>query len=355
MSDETHPPSGDEQDPWLKEGPPSDRARASAPDTAARPGNQSEEGPERRWEREVLTKLALATVQEQRRARRWGIFFKSLFFVFIFAVLLLSAPKDWEKVGGGRHTALVELDGEIAADKQANADNLIDALRAAFRDKGTAGVIIRADSPGGSPVQAGLVNDEIFRLRKKYPDVPVYAVVTDICASGCYYIISAADKIYADKASLVGSIGVLMNGFGFTGTLSKLGIERRLITSGKHKAFLDPFSPLKEQDRQFMQKLLDQVHRQFIDVVKKGRGSRLKPSDKLFSGLVWTGADGVKLGLVDGLRSTRDVAREVIGADKIVDYTRHPDYFQRLAQRFGASMGRRIGSLFGLSGTTPLE
>ena len=350
MSEEKPPPSQeprDEQDPWLNEETPAERPGAAAP------GGPTA-GSAQQWEREVLAKVALSAINEQRRARRWGIFFKSLFFIFLFMALFLSAPKDWEKVGGGRHTALVDLDGEIGADKRANADDLIDALRAAFRDKNTAGVIIRADSPGGSPVQAGLVNDEIYRLRKQYPGVPVYAVVTDICASGCYYIISAADKIYADKASIVGSIGVLMNGFGFTGTLDKLGIERRLITSGKHKAFLDPFSPLKEQDRQFMQQLLDQVHQQFIDVVKKGRGERLKPSDRLFSGLVWTGVEGIKLGLVDGLRSTRDVAREVIGAGRIVDYTRHPDYFQRLAQRFGASMGRRIASLLGL-GDSPLR
>lgn len=354
MSDEKQPPSPDEQDPWLNEGSGPGRPRASGQHSAAPAPDPQGDASEQRWERDVLTKLALSAIQEQRRTRRWGIFFKALFFVFILMALFVSAPKDWEKVGGGRHTALVELNGEIAQDKRANADDLIDALRAAFRDKSTAGVIIRADSPGGSPVQAGLVNDEIFRLRKQHPDIPVYAVVTDICASGCYYIISAADKIYADKASLVGSIGVLMNGFGFTGALNKLGIERRLITSGRHKAFLDPFSPLKEQDKKFMQALLDRVHRQFIDVVKKGRGNRLKPSDQLFSGLVWTGAEGVKLGLVDELRSTRDVAREVIGADRVVDYTRHPDYFQRLVQRFGASMGRRLGSLLGLP-ADPLE
>lgn len=344
MSDQEQPPS-EPQDPWINE-PPESKAPA-----AAQPGSDKREhGRDSAWERDVLTKLVMSTIQEQRRARRWNIFFRVLTFAILFFVLfMINAPKSWEPVPTGRHTSLVEIDGEIAADKAANADDIIKSLRAAFNDKGTAGVLIRADSPGGSPVQSGYISDEIFRLRKTYPNIPVYAVITDICASGCYYIVSAADKIYANKASIVGSIGVLMDGFGFVDTMKKLGVERRLITSGKNKGFLDPFSPLKQQDVKHIQTILDQVHQQFIDVVKKGRGDRLHITKDLFSGLMWTGQQSIKLGLVDGLRSPGEVARDVIGAEKVVDYTHRPDYLERFAERFGAAMGKRIGSILGLA------
>lgn len=348
MTDQEQPPSGERQDPWIGEPPPGEPSPAD-PAAGAQPRGHGQDKGEA-WERDVLTKLVMSTVQEQRRARRWNIFFRALTFLFLFFVLFtLNTSKTWEPVPTGRHTSLVEINGEIGADKTANAEDIIKSLRAAFNDKNTAGVLIRADSPGGSPVQSGYVNDEIFRLRKAHPNVPVYAVITDICASGCYYIVSAADKVYANKASIVGSIGVLMDGFGFVDTMKKLGVERRLITSGKNKGFLDPFSPLKQQDVHHIQTILDQVHRQFIEVVKKGRGDRLHITKDLFSGLMWTGQQGIDLGLVDALRSPGEVARDVIGADKIVDYTHHPDYLERFAERFGAAMGKRIGSMMGLA------
>jgi len=347
MSDQEQPPPREPQDPWINEQPESEPTAAATTPTAPRSDKQDQRQ-EFAWERDVLAKLVMSTVQEQRRSRRWNIFFRALTFALLFIVLFtINAPKTWEPVVTGRHTSLVEIDGEIAADKSANADDIIKSLRAAFKDKDTAGVLIRADSPGGSPVQSGYINDEIFRLRKAYPNIPVYAVITDICASGCYYIVSAADKIYANKASIVGSIGVLMDGFGFVDTMKKVGVERRLITAGKNKGFLDPFSPLKQQDVEHIQTILDQVHQQFIDVVKKGRGNRLHITDNLFSGLMWTGEQSIKLGLVDELRSPGEVARDVIGAEKVVDYTHRPDYLERFAERFGAAMGKRIGSILG--------
>lgn len=349
-----------DRDPQSKD--PQDRDKAPGPDTPPGPADPWLDGPpppssrppqspppEANWQHAVMTRFAYAALQEQRRSRRWGIFFKSLFLAYLFLLLVIYLPRPWTGgTGGGRHTALVQIDGEIAADKPANADDLIASLQAAFRDKGTAGVIIQANSPGGSPVQAGYVNDAIYRLKKLYPHTPVYAVIGDICASGCYYIIAAADKIYADKASIVGSIGVLMNGFGFADTLKKLGVERRLITSGKNKGFMDPFSPLKPGDAAYAKQMLDEVHRQFIAVVKKGRGDRLHITPDLFSGLVWTGSQGVGLGLVDGLGSTAEVARDVIGAEKVVDYTQHPDVLQRFADRFGVAAAQAFGGLLGM-------
>ncbi len=351
MSDHEQAPPRGPEDPWNNEQPaPAQEPAATAPAAAPPPDIKQSPPGNTAWERDVLAKLVMSTVQEQRRARRWNIFFRSLTFAFLFFVLFIfNTSKTWEPVVSGRHTSVVEIDGEIAADKAANADDIIKSLRAAFKDKDTAGVLILANSPGGSPVQSGYVNDEIFRLRKAYPNIPVYAVITDICASGCYYIDSAADKIYANKASIVGSIGVLMDGFGFVDTMKKLGVERRLITSGKNKGFLDPFSPLKQQDVNHIQAILDQVHRQFIDVVKKGRGDRLHITDDLFSGLMWTGEQGIKLGLVDGLRSPREVASDVIGAEKMVDYTQRPDYLERFAERLGATMGKRLGSILGFT------
>ena len=311
----------------------------------------AEEGRKESWERELLSRVALASVAEQRRARRWGIFFKSLFLLYLFALLMLYLPEDW---GGralpvGTHTALVEIQGVIADDADASADVIVTGLRAAFEDNRTAGVIVRINSPGGSPVQAGYINDEIKRLRAEYPDIPLYAVITDICASGGYYIAAAADEIYADKASIVGSIGVIMNGFGFVGAIDKLGIERRLLTSGESKGFLDPFSPLKDTDVTHIQGMLTNIHEQFISVVKEGRGDRLKEDPSLFSGLIWTGEQGLELGLVDALGSASYVAREVIGAEDIIDFTPRPRFMDRLAQRFGAAMGRGMAQLLGSS------
>ena len=308
------------------------------------------------WERTMISRLLSAGIDEQRRARRWSIFFKSLFFLYLFLLLIISLPKDWRSDGvssAGRHTALVDMQGVIADNSAASADTIVSGLRAAFKDKGTVGVILRINSPGGSPVQAGYITDEIQRLRIQYPAIPLYAVITDVCASGGYYVASAADKIYADKASLVGSIGVLMDGFGFTGTMDKLGVERRLLTAGGHKGFLDPFSPVNEEEIKHVHGLLNDIHRQFIDTVKHGRGARLKDSPELFSGLVWTGEQGVGLGLVDGLGSSSYVAREVIKAETIVDYTPRENYLNRLTERFGLTMAKSLSASFGLHANGP--
>ena len=301
------------------------------------------------WERNLISRVALASLQEQRRTRRWGIFFKSLMFIYLAILLILYLPGKIGSSGGmssGQHTALIEVQGVIADNTEASADNLITSLRTAFDDKNTAGIIMRINSPGGSPVQAGYVNDEIYRLRELYPDIPVYAVITDMCASGGYYIAAAADEIYADKASIVGSIGVLMDSFGFTGAMEKLGIERRLLTAGEHKGFMDPFSPAQPEEQQHIKGLLNNIHQQFIDVVKKGRGDRLQAdNDSLFSGLVWTGEKSVELGLVDGLGSSSYVARELIGVEQIEDFTRHPDYFEQIAERIGVAMAEVLAGV----------
>jgi protease-4 len=297
------------------------------------------------WERDVLERLASAALTEQRRARRWSIFFKLVFIGFLLLLLLFVQSDNWgTKQLATRHTALVDLDGEIASDTQASADNVISGLRAAFESSNVAGIILRANSPGGSPVQAGYIYDEIMRLRKKYPKTPIYGVIEDMCASGCYYAIAATDKIYADKASVVGSIGVLMNGFGFTGTLKKLGVERRLLTAGDHKGFLDPFSPMKPGERAFALDLLKRIHGQFIAKVREGRGAALKETKDTFSGLFWTGDEAKKMGLVDGLGSAGYVARDVIKADDIVDYTVRENVLDRFARRFGTSMANTLGA-----------
>jgi protease IV len=293
------------------------------------------------WERGVLERLAMSAIQEQRRARHWSIFFKTLTFAYLFILLFLFMGWGSERAEtalGGKHTALVELTGVIADNSQASADNIINSLQDAFKDKNTQGVILRINSPGGSPVQAGEINDEIRRLRAKYPKIPLYVVVEDICASGGYYVAAAADKIFVDKGSLVGSIGVLMDGFGFTGTMSKLGVERRLLTAGVNKGFLDPFSPMDPKQKVIAQQMLDQIHQQFIDVVKQGRGKRLKETPDIFSGLVWTGQKSIDLGLADGLGSVESVARDVIKAENIVDYTTHENLADRLARKFGAGV-----------------
>lgn len=301
------------------------------------------------WERQVLERALLASITEQRRARRWGIFFK-LFFAVYFLFLLFTLMGG--SMGGAglasRYTALVELEGTISAESQASADNVIAGLRGAFENSATAGVIVRANSPGGSPVQAAYIYDEIKRLRAKYPKTPLYAVVTDMCASGCYYALAAADKIYVDRASVVGSIGVLMNGFGFVDAMKKFGVERRLMTAGEHKGLLDPFSPVNQFDRKHVQGILNQVHQQFIERVREGRGEHLKENKEMFSGLFWTGEEALKLGLADELGSAGYVAREVIGAEEIVDFTQHEGVFDRFARRIGTTMAQSLsGEILG--------
>ncbi|GAB1393264.1 S49 family peptidase [Rhodocyclaceae bacterium] len=298
------------------------------------------------WERRILEKIALEAVSEQRWARRWGIFFKLLGFAYV--TVLLATLVDWEGIAGdgegSRHTALVEMHGVIQSKGDANADDIVSALQSAFDDKHAAGVILRINSPGGSPVQAGIITDEIKRLRGKHPDKPLYVVVEDICASGGYYVASAADKIYVDKASIVGSIGVLMDGFGFTGSMDKLGVERRLLTAGENKGFLDPFSPQNGRHKEHAQGMLNDIHQQFIDVVRKGRGTRLKETPDMFSGLMWTGAKSVELGLADGLGTVDSVAREVIQAEDIRDYTVKPNFAEKFARRFGSAAAEGLGN-----------
>jgi protease-4 len=296
------------------------------------------------WERSVIEKLALEALKEQKRARRWGIFFKLLTFAYLTFLILMVL--DWrgdaDRLAGTKHTALVDVIGVIDSKGGASADNVTGALQSAFKDKNTQGVILRINSPGGSPVQAGIIYDEIRRLREKHPSIPLYAVVEDMCASGGYYIAAATDKIYVDKASLVGSIGVLMDQFGFVDTMEKLGVERRVLTAGENKAFLDPFAPLQPVHVEHARKLLGEIHAQFIEVVKKGRGKRLKESPEIFSGLLWSGATSIELGLSDGFGTVDYVAREVIKAEQIVEYTRKDNIAERFAKRFGAAMADAI-------------
>lgn len=302
----------------------------------------------------LLEKTLLAGIQEQRRSRRWGVFFKLLTFVYLFVALVLFAPVPAlrEAAHSGAHSALIEIHGMIADEEPASADNIVTSLRAAFKDKQTKGVVLRINSPGGSPVQSGYIYDEIRRLRSKYPEIKVYAVISDLGASGAYYIASAADAIYADKASLVGSIGVTAASFGFVETMGKLGVERRVYTAGEHKAFLDPFQPQKGDEVRFWRGVLDVTHRQFIESVKRGRGDRLKDAEhpELFSGLVWSGEQAVQLGLVDGLGSASYVAREVIGQEELVDFTVHESPFDRFAKKIGTSVAERLALWMGFQG-----
>lgn len=284
---------------------------------------------------------------EQRKARRWGVFFKLLTFAYLFVILIVM--RDGLSVDSvsehEKYTALVNLEGVIASGEEANADFLVTGLRAAFEAEGTQAVILRINSPGGSPVQSGYVYDEIKRLRGLYPETPLYAVISDIGASGAYYIAAAADEIYADKASLVGSIGVVASGFGFVDTMKKLGVERRLYTSGAHKAFLDPFSEEKGDEVEFWESVLDTTHQQFISKVKEGRGSRLKADEDTFSGLIWSGEQALEKGLVDGLGSSGYVARDVVGAEEIVDFTPQPDPFERFTKSLGIAAGSAVGKI----------
>lgn len=290
------------------------------------------------WEHQTLEKLVFSAVQEQRARRRWGIFFKSLTFLYLlFLILILAGVGDAPHIRDGNHTAMVNLRGVIDSKGEASAEKINEALQSAFEDKNSAGVILRINSPGGSPVQSGIINDEIRRLRAKYPKKPLYVVVEDVCASGGYYVAAAADKIFVNKASIIGSIGVIMDGFGFTGSMEKLGVERRMMTAGDNKGFLDPFSPQNEKHKEFAQGLLKEIHQQFIDVVKAGRGKRLKDNPEMFSGLIWTGAQSIKLGLADDFGTVESVARDVIKAEKVVDYSVKENIAERFAKRMGAS------------------
>lgn len=296
------------------------------------------------WERRVITKLAQASLNEQKRARRWSIFFKFLIFGYITFILLLFVEPDIEKAKiAKKHTALVELQGIIADGETASADNIVTALKSAFEDEKTEGVILRINSPGGTPVQAGYIYDEIVRLREKYPETPLYAVVSDMAASGGYYVAAAADEIYASNSSIVGSIGVRMDSFGVVDAMEKLGIESRTLTAGEHKALLDPFAPVDEKAQQHLQAMIDEIHQQFIDAVKKGRGDRLKENNDIYTGLIWTGKEALEYGLVDKIGSASFVAREVIGAEEIVEYSVEEDVLERLVDRLGASTAKILG------------
>ncbi len=289
----------------------------------------------------MLEKLAGDSLDEQKRTRKYrtavSLLWLAFFFLIFMALMGWFGGKRSEGNSLDKHTALVELKGVIAADSKASGDKIISALQAAFKDKNTVGVVLRINSPGGSPVQAGYINDEIKRLRIKYKDIPLYVVVQDICASGGYYVAVAGDKIFVDKASLVGSIGVLMDGFGFTGTMEKLGVDRRLVTAGSNKGFLDPYSPLNPEQQKYAQQMVGEIHQQFISVVKAGRGARLKETPDTFSGLVWSGEKSVQLGLADGFGSLDSVARDVIKAEQIVDFTTEESFSEQFARRLGAN------------------
>jgi protease-4 len=304
------------------------------------------------WERELLERLLLASVKERQAARRWQ-WFRGFF--WLSAMVLAVAVFWWgPSVPSGpttAHTAVVEIRGAIASDAEANAASIVSSLRAAFEEPSAQAVVLLIDSPGGSPVQAGIINDEIRRLKALH-DKKVYAVVEETCASAAYYIAVAADEIYADKASLVGSIGVLMDGFGFTGLMDKIGVERRLMTAGENKGFLDPFSPSDEKQQAVVQAMLDDIHQQFIAVVREGRGDRLKETPDTFSGLVWNGQQAVGLGLVDGLSNLDAVARDVVNAPELIDYTQREDWSTRLAKQIGASMGHGVAARLSQSGWT---
>ena len=297
------------------------------------------------WEQRTLEKLAFAALKEQKTSRRWGIFFKFLTFAYLAIVVLavIDLPFIGKKgMPTEKHTALVDLRGVIDSTGAASADKITNSLQAAFKEDSAAGVILRINSPGGSPVQSGIIYDEIKRLRAKYPNKPLYVVVEDLCASGGYYVASAADKIYVDKASIVGSIGVIMDGFGFTGTMDKLGVERRAYHAGENKAFLDPFSPVVEKQKDYINQMLGDIHKQFIDVVRKGRGKRLKEDADTFSGLMWTGEKSIAIGLADGYGTVDSVARDVIKAETVIDYSEHDNVAERLAKRFGAAAASEV-------------
>ncbi|HAB48366.1 MAG: S49 family peptidase [Betaproteobacteria bacterium] len=294
----------------------------------------------------ALLRLLEENQREQIRRRRWSIAFRSL-----FLIVLMLFWYEWRSVSGhetakpDRHTALIDIQGEIDHESEANADQITGALRAAFEDQGTAGVILRLNSPGGSPVQASIIHQEVLRLREKYPNIPIHTVVEDICASGGYYIAVASDKIFVDPNSLVGSIGVRLDGFGFTEAMKRLGVERRLFTAGADKGMLDPFSALSDTQRAHLQSTLDDLHRNFIEAVKQGRGDRLQEDSKLFSGRVWSGDQAIKLGLADARGSVDQVARDVIKADDVVDFSPRPSLAERFARRVGVETSRVISTM----------
>ena len=305
---------------------------------------------ERAWG--VLEKVVNSSLDEQRRARRWGIFFKLLTFIYLFAAIWMFVPKAGIKgVTADSYVGVVRVDGVIAADELASADNIVAGLRAAFEDSRTTAVILAINSPGGSPVQSGYVYNEMRRLRAKYPDKKLYAVIGDIGASGAYYIAAAADAIYADQASLVGSIGVISGSFGVTGLMEKLGVERRLVTGGENKAMLDPFSPFPESQRALWKAVVDTTHRQFIERVKSGRGDKLKDDPLLFSGMVWSGEQALALGLIDGLGSPGQVARDVVGSEELVDFSRGRDPLHQLLKGLGVEFGAGLAQ--GLATAAP--
>jgi protease-4 len=332
-----HPPSA--PDLWANAEP----SKASAAKPAA--------GQAAGWERDVLEKLVFATLAEQRTARRWRIFTRLAWLVFLVAVAWAVFMRDATTTAKSTpHTAVVDIKGEIASGSEASAEFVVSAMRSALEDSGSQALVLLINSPGGSPVQAGIINDEITRLKAKY-NKPVYVVVEESCASAAYYIAAAADEIFVDKASIVGSIGVLMDGFGFTGTMEKLGVERRLLTAGENKGFLDPFSQQTETQRGYAQSMLNQIHEQFIAVVKKGRGDRLKVTDETFSGLFWTGQQAVEMGLADQFGNLDFVAREIVKAEEVIDYTRRDNVAERLVKRFGAAMG--LGAMKALQPAGP--
>lgn len=308
-------------------------------------------GPNARWERDVLEKVLLESVREQRIARRWGTGLKLAFLGYL-SVALWLAFKPFSAPGSGKtdeHTAVVDISGMIADGSKTNADSIIKGLKAAVEAKGTRGIILDMNTPGGTPVQAAYIYEEIREIKKAHPKLPVFAVVSDLCASGGYYIAAAADKIFVNPSSIVGSIGVIMNGFGFVGTMEKLGVERRALTAGDHKALLDPFSPVNPTEKAHIQKVLDSIHLQFVAAVREGRGNRLKEQPDMFSGLVWTGGEAIELGLVDGYGNVRSVAEKEIGAAERVNYTPKEDLLERLSQRIGTAFGSMIaGDGFGV-------
>lgn len=295
------------------------------------------------WQQQTIEKLALSGLKEQQTARRWSTFFKGLTFAYLFLLLILGLGLLGDKGAAGSHTALIEINGVIEAGGDVNADTFISSLNDAYESSGTKGIILRFNTPGGSPVQSGIINDEIVRQKKLHPNIPVYGVVEDICASGGYYIAAATDKIYVDKGSIVGSIGVLMDGYGFTDVMKKVGVERRLLTAGENKAMLDPFSPVNPKHQALAQSMLNEIHEQFKTVVREGRGARLKETPETFSGLFWSGEQSIKLGLADALGSADFVAREVIKQEEIVDYTYQDTVIDRFAKRLGASITKSVG------------
>ena len=335
---------------------PPDLWAQAATESGAKPATAAKAAMEPGWERAALEKLAFAALEEQRASRRWRTFFR---LTWLLVALLVAWAALYQSTSGtsksAPHTAVVDIKGEIASGAEASAELVVAAMRSALEDEGSQALVLLINSPGGSPVQAGIINDEIVRLKAKY-NKPVYAVVEETCASAAYYIAAAADEIFVDKASIVGSIGVLMDGFGFTGTMEKLGVERRLLTAGENKGFLDPFSPQTEKQRAYALTMLDQIHQQFIGVVKAGRGDRLKPTPETFSGLFWTGQQAIEMGLADKLGSLDYVAREVVKAEDIIDYTRRENVAERLVKRFGAAMGAgALKALAASSAVPPLR